>query len=76
MSNDLSRYDGRKPEPPYSIECESCAELTAQRDYLLSELRILCNVRSANFTLDDEFRAWAQSRARDAIAKATGWAQS
>lgn len=39
---------------------------------LLAELQNIANATLANFENDTEFRLWAQSRARFAIAKAKG----
>jgi hypothetical protein len=51
---------------------EANARLIASAPDLLAELENIANAKWANFENAEEFRDWAQSRARFTIAKAKG----
>ena len=55
-----------------SKEAKANANIFASASELLQELQAIANADTAEWTDRTEFEAWAKSRARAAIAKATG----
>lgn len=62
------------PTNPTSEQASANARLIAAAPELLAELQNIANANTCDWYDSSDFKAWAQSRASAAIAKATGGA--